>query len=275
MNFSFEENIFPAEEKKEQFKRPFDIEKIRRDFPILNREVNGHQLVYLDNAATTQKPNVVIDSITHYYTYENANIHRGVHFLSEVATDAYENARLKVKEFINAMSASEVIFVRGATEGINLLANTMCRAGWFAPGDEIIVSEMEHHANIVPWQLMAQRRGAVLKVIPIDDNGDIIFEEFEKLITDRTKLVSIVHTSNALGTINPIKEVIDKAHEFDIPVVVDAAQAVSHGKVDVQDLNCDFLVFSGHKVYAPTGIGVLYGKTKYLNELPPYQGEEI
>lgn len=253
-------------------KREFDVDAIRKDFPILDREVNGKPLVYLDNAATTQKPNVVIDSIKHYYLYENANIHRGLHFLSESATEAFENARLKVKEFINAMSASEIVFLRGATEAINLLANTMCRAGWFNEGDEIIISHMEHHANIVPWQLMCERNGAKLKVVPIDDNGNLIMEEFEKMISDKTKLVSIVHYSNSLGTINPVKDIVKISHEHGIPVVLDGAQAVSHSKIDVQDLDCDFYVFSGHKMFAPTGIGVLYGKTKYMNELPPYQG---
>ncbi len=252
--------------------RNFDVAEIRRDFPILEREVNGKPLVYFDNAATTQKPNVVIDSMAHYYRYENANIHRGLHFLSEVATEQYENARLKVKEFINAMSASEVIFTKGTTDGINLLANTMCRADILNEGDEIIVSHMEHHANIVPWQLICDRKKTVLKVIPINDDGEIIFEEYVKLISPKTKLVSIVHTSNTLGTVNPIKQIIDVAHDNGIPVLVDAAQAVAHQNIDVQELDCDFLVFSGHKLFGPTGIGVLYGKTEWLNKLPPYQG---
>ena len=253
-------------------KRPFDVEKIRADFPILTREVNGKPLVYLDNAATTQKPDVVIETIKQYYTYENANIHRGLHFLSELATEAYETSRLKVKEFINAMSASEIVFVRGATEGINLIANTMCRSNQFKAGDEIIISTMEHHANIVPWQLVCERKNLKLKVIPINDDGELLLDEYEKLITERTKLVSIVFTSNTLGTINPVKEIIETAHKYDIPVLVDGAQAVQHSKVDVQELDCDFFVFSGHKLYGPTGIGVLYGKTEYLEKLPPYQG---
>jgi len=252
--------------------RKFDVNEIRKDFPILQREVNGKPLVYFDNAATTQKPNIVIDSMTHYYRYENANIHRGLHFLSEVATEQYENSRLKVKEFINAMSVSEVILTKGTTDGINLVANTMCRADMLNEGDEIIVSHMEHHANIVPWQLLCQRKKAILKVIPINDDGEIILEEYKKMISPRTKLVSIVHTSNTLGTINPIKEIIEIAHENNIHVLIDAAQAVAHQRVDVQELDCDFLVFSGHKLFGPTGIGVLYGKTELLNKLPPYQG---
>jgi len=266
---SFE--IHTAEKVKRTY-REFDVDEIRKDFPILHRLVNDKPLIYFDNAATTQKPNVVIDSMSHYYTYENANIHRGLHFLSEVATEQYENSRLKVKEFINAMSASEVIFVKGATEGINLLANTMCRANWFNDGDEILISHMEHHANIVPWQLLCERKNIKLKVTPINDNGELEIDEYKKLITEKTKLVSIVHTSNTLGTINPIKEIIDIAHDAGVPVLVDGAQAVAHGKIDVQELDCDFFVFSGHKLFGPTGIGVLYGKTEYLDKLPPYQG---
>ncbi|NOX64911.1 MAG: cysteine desulfurase [Chlorobi bacterium] len=252
--------------------REFDVEKIREDFPILKRMVNDKPLVYFDNAATTQKPNVVIDSITNYYTYENANIHRGLHFLSEVATELYETARLKIKEFINAMSASEVILTKGTTEGINLLANTMCRADMLKDGDEIIVSQMEHHANIVPWQLLCERKKVKLRVIPISDEGELDMEAYKNLINEKTKLVSIVHTSNALGTINPVKEIIDIAHSAGIPVIIDGAQAVAHQKIDVQELDCDFFVFSGHKLFGPTGIGVLYGKTEYLDKLPPYQG---
>ena len=263
---------FHTAEKVKKTYRKFDVDEIRKDFPILHRLVNDKPLIYIDNAATTQKPNVVIDSMSHYYTYENANIHRGLHFLSEVATEQYENSRLKVKEFINAMSASEVIFVKGATEGINLLANTMCRAKWFNDGDEILISHMEHHANIVPWQLLCERKNITLKVIPINDNGELEIDEYKKLITEKTKLVSIVHTSNTLGTINPIKEIIDIAHDAGVPVLVDGAQAVPHNKIDVQELDCDFFVFSGHKLFGPTGIGVLYGKTEYLDKLPPYQG---
>jgi len=250
----------------------FDVNEIRRDFPILYREVNGKPLVYFDNAATTQKPDIVIDSMAHYYRYENANIHRGLHFLSEVATEQYENARLKVKEFVNAMSVSEIIFTKGTTEGVNLLANTMCRANMLSDGDEIIISHMEHHANIVPWQLLCDRKNIKLKVIPINDDGEIMMDEYKKLISPNTKLVSIVHTSNTLGTINPIKEIIDIAHDNNILVLIDAAQAVAHQKIDVQKLDCDFLVFSGHKLFGPTGIGVMYGKAELLNKLPPYQG---
>ncbi|MCB0742891.1 MAG: cysteine desulfurase, partial [Ignavibacteriae bacterium] len=243
-----------------------------KDFPILKRLVNGKPLVYLDNAATSQKPQSVIDAITHYYTYENANIHRGLHFLSELATESYEGARLKVKEFVNAMSVSEIIFVRGATEAINLVANSLCRANYFNEGDEILISHMEHHSNIVPWQLLCERKKLKLKVVPVNDKGEFIFEEYEKLLSEKTKLVSIVHISNALGTINPVKEIVKKAHEYNIPVLLDGAQAVPHAKVDVQDLDCDFYVFSGHKVFGPTGIGVLYGKTEFLDKMPPFQG---
>ncbi|MBZ0178850.1 MAG: cysteine desulfurase [Melioribacteraceae bacterium] len=258
--------------QKDTTKRTFDLEKIRSDFPILERKVNGKQLIYLDNAATTQKPDVVIESIKHYYTYENANIHRGLHFLSELATESYETSRLKIKEFINALSAAEIVFLRGATEAINLVAHSMCRGNFFDDGDEIIISEMEHHANIVPWQMLCERRNVKLKVVPIDDNGDLIFEEFEKLLNPKTKLVSITHTSNSLGTVNPIKEIIDLAHKNAVPVLVDGAQAVQHGKIDVQELDCDFFVFSGHKLYGPTGTGILYGKADLLNKMPPYQG---
>jgi cysteine desulfurase/selenocysteine lyase len=256
----------------EKLKRTFDPELIRKDFPILEREVNGKPLVYFDNAATTQKPNVVIDSMRYYYTHENANIHRGLHFLSELATESYENARLKVKEFLNAMSASEIIFVRGVTEGINLIANTFCRAGLLNDGDEIVISHMEHHANIVPWQLLCERKNIKLNVIPISDEGELDMEAFKEMISEKTKLVSIVHTSNSLGTINPVKEIVNIAHSYNVPVLLDGAQAVAHQKVDVQELDCDFYVFSGHKLYGPTGIGVLYGKAELLNSLPPFMG---
>jgi cysteine desulfurase/selenocysteine lyase len=269
MNFDAEVTT-PVRHKKSYIN--FDVDEVRKDFPILKRMVNDKPLVYLDNAATSQKPESVIDSITNYYKFGNANIHRGLHFLSELATEAYEGARLKVKEFLNAMSVSEIIFVRGATEGINLVANSLCRMGYFKDGDEIIISHMEHHSNIVPWQLLCDRKKLTLKVVPVNDKGEFIFEEYEKLISEKTKLVSIVHISNALGTINPVKEIVKKAHEYDIPVLLDGAQAVPHIKVDVQDLDCDFYVFSGHKVFGPTGIGVLYGKTEYLDKMPPFQG---
>jgi len=252
--------------------RPFNIDEIRDDFPILKRLVNGKPLVYLDNAATAQKPQSVIDSLIHYYTFENANIHRGLHFLSELATESYETARLKVKEFLNAMSVSEIIFVRGATEGINLVANSFCRSEHFKDGDEVIITAMEHHANIVPWQLIGKRKRIKLRVIPVSDEGEIDIEEYEKLINPKTKLVSVVHISNALGTINPVKKIISIAHSYNIPVLLDGAQSTPHLKIDVQDLGCDFFAFSGHKMFAPTGIGVLYGKTQYLDMMPPYQG---
>lgn len=253
-------------------KKKFDVEDIRKDFPILKRQVNGKPLVYIDNAATSQKPQVVIDALNQYYTFDNANIHRGLYFLSELATDQYENARLKVKEFINALSASEIIFVRGATEAINLVASTLCRAKIFNSGDEVIITHMEHHANIVPWQLITDRKQIKLKVIPINDDGEVDLNAYESLITDRTKLVSVVHISNTLGTINPVKKIIEIAHSKGIPVLVDGAQSIPHLKVDVQELDADFYVFSGHKVFGPTGVGVLYGKTEFLEIMPPYQG---
>jgi len=253
-------------------KRKFNVEEIRNDFPILKRLVNGKPLVYLDNAATSQKPQAVIDALTQYYTFDNANIHRGLYFLSELATEQYETARLKVKELINALSASEIIFVRGTTEAINLVASSLCRAKHFKDGDEVIISNMEHHANIVPWQLMSDRKQIKLKVIPINDSGELDLEAYQKMITEKTKLVSVVHISNSLGTINPVKKIIEIAHSHNVPVLLDGAQAVPHFKVDVQDLNADFYAFSGHKVFGPTGIGVLYGKTEWLEIMPPYQG---
>ncbi len=253
-------------------KRKFNVEEIRNDFPILKRLVNGKPLVYLDNAATSQKPRAVIDALEHYYTFDNANIHRGLYFLSELATDQYETARLKVKEFINAMSASEIIFVRGTTEAINLVATTLKTAKFFEDGDEVIVTNMEHHANIVPWQLMNGNTRVHLKVIPMNDAGELDIDAFEKLFGKKTKLVSVVHISNALGTINPVKKIIEIAHSHNVPVLIDGAQAVPHFKIDVQELDADFYAFSGHKVYGPTGIGVLYGKTEFLEMMPPYQG---
>lgn len=249
----------------------YNVDKIRSDFPILNQLVHGKPLVYLDNAATTQKPLHVLHSLENYYYKQNANIHRGVHALSQEATEAYESARIKVKKFINALGKNEIIFTKGTTESINLVAQTYCRK-ILQPGDNIIISEMEHHSNIVPWQLICEEKKANLLVIPIDDSGEIIFEEYEKLISEKTKLVSIVYASNSLGTVNPVEEIIKLAHSFNIPVMLDAAQAVNHLNIDVQQLDCDFLAFSGHKLYGPTGIGVLYGKVNYLDSMPPYQG---
>ncbi len=237
----------------------FDIKKIRNDFPILKQTIHGKPLIYFDNAATSQKPQIVIDTLKEYYEEYNSNIHRGVHFLSAKATDVYEFARRKVKIFINAKETSEIVFVRGTTEGINLVASSY--GGTFLnKGDEIIISAMEHHSNIVPWQLLRDKKGVILKIIPVNDSGEIIFEEFEKLITNRTKFVSVVHISNSLGTINPVKEIISIAHKYKIPVLLDGAQSAPHIKIDVRELDCDFFAFSGHKVFGPTGIGVLYGK---------------
>lgn len=248
-----------------------DIQKIRADFPILSREVYGKPLVYLDNGATTQKPRCVVDAITDEYYSVNANVHRGVHFLSQQATELHEASRETVRKFINAGSTNEIVFTRGTTESINLLASSFGEA-FLHPGDEVIVSVMEHHSNIVPWQLLAERKCINLKVIPMNDRGELLMDEYEKLFTDRTKIVSVVHVSNVLGTVNPIKEMIKIAHKHDVPFLVDAAQSIPHMAVDVQDLDADFLVFSGHKVYGPTGVGVLYGKEEWLNKLPPYQG---
>ena len=248
-----------------------DVEKIRQDFPLLHQEVNGKPLAYLDNAATSQKPTQVIEALDKYYQEDNANIHRGVHTLSERATIDYEQARGKVRSFINANSEKEIIFVRGATEGINLIAQSYGR-NKLKTGDEIIISEMEHHSNIVPWQLLCEQTGAILKIIPINDSGELILEEFEKLLSPKTKLVSLAHISNALGTINPIQIIIDRAHEHNAVVIIDGAQATPHTIVDVQALDCDFYVFSGHKLFGPTGIGVLYGKAHLLEAMPPWQG---
>jgi cysteine desulfurase/selenocysteine lyase len=248
-----------------------DIQKIRADFPILSQRIRGKPLVYLDNAATTQKPRAVLDAIKAYYETENSNIHRGVHTLSERATKSYENARLKARAFLNAADAREIVFVRGATEGINLVAHSFGRTH-LRPGDEVLVTAMEHHSNIVPWQILRDERGIVLKVAPIDDDGSVKLDELEKLLSPKTRLVSVAHVSNALGTVNPVKRIVEMAHGRGIPVLVDGAQAAPHLRIDVQDLGCDFYVFSGHKVYGPTGIGVLYGKAHLLEELPPYQG---
>ena len=251
--------------------RPYDVEKIRRDFPILARDIRGKRLVYLDNAATSQKPQAVIDAIVRYYQEENANIHRGVHFLSELATSKHERARRLVKQFINAAHEHELIFVRGATEAINLVAQTYGRAHVKA-GDEVLVTAMEHHSNIVPWQILCEEKGAKLRVAPINDAGELLLDEFEKLISARTKIVAIPHVSNALGTVNPVKQIVELAHARNIPVVVDGAQAVPHMSVDVQGLGCDFYAFSSHKMFGPMGIGVLYGKSALLEAMPPYQG---
>ena len=248
-----------------------DVNRIRADFPILRQRVRGKPLIYLDNAATSQKPQAVIDAITRFYTAENANIHRGVHYLSERATAAYDQVREQVTRFINARSAREVIFTKGTTEGINLVAQTFGRTN-LKPGDDIVITAMEHHSNIVPWQLVCEQTGATLKAVPINEAGELELAEFERLLTDRTRLVALVHVSNALGTINPVKRLVAIAHAHGIPVLVDGAQAVPHLRVDVQDLDCDFYVFSGHKVYGPTGVGVLYGREALLEKMPPYQG---
>ena len=247
-----------------------DINKIRADFPILSRSVNGKPLIYFDNGATSQKPQIVIDAIAAYYQEINANIHRGVHTLSQLATDAYEISRGKLQNHINAKFAHEVIFTSGTTHGINAVANGF--ASLLKPGDEVLVSAMEHHSNIVPWQMLCEKTGAILRVIPMNENGELIMYEFDKLLSDKTKIVTVNHISNALGTVNPIKYMIDKAHEFGAAVLIDGAQAVPHLKPDVQVLDCDFYVFSGHKMCGPTGVGILYGKEAWLNKLPPYQG---
>ena len=247
-----------------------DIQKIRADFPILSQTVNGKPLVYFDNGATSQKPQVVIDAEVKYYNEINANIHRGVHTLSQLATDAYEISRGKVKDHINAKHAHEVLFTSGTTHGINLVANGF--ASILKPGDEVVVSSLEHHSNIVPWQMLCEKTGAVLRVIPIDENGELIISEFDALLSEKTKIVTVNHISNALGVINPIKYIIDKAHAVGSAVLIDGAQAVPHLKPDVQELDCDFYAFSGHKMCGPTGTGILYGKEAWLNKLPPYQG---
>ena len=248
-----------------------DVNKIREDFPILQREVYGKPLVYLDNAATTQKPLCVLDAMREEYLNVNANVHRGVHYLSQQATDLHEAAREKVRAFINAKKTEEIVFTRGTTEAINLVASSFCESQMKA-GDEVLVTEMEHHSNIVSWQLQAQRRGIVVKHLPITDEGMLCLDDIETYLTEKTKLVSVAHVSNVLGTINPVKDIIRLAHERGIPVLVDAAQSAPHMKIDVQDMDCDFLAFSGHKMYGPTGIGVLYGKEAWLEKLPPYQG---
>ena len=249
----------------------YDIQKIREDFPILSRQVYGRPLVYLDNAATTQKPLCVLDAMREEYLNVNANVHRGVHYLSQQATDLHEAAREKVRAFINARATSEVVFTRGTTEAINLVAQTFCESQMQA-GDEVLVTDMEHHSNIVPWQLQARKRGIVVRHLPITDEGSVCRDTIATYLTEKTRLVSLTHVSNVLGTVNPVKDIIRLAHERGIPVLVDAAQSAPHMPLDVQDLDCDFLAFSGHKMYGPTGIGVLYGKEEWLDRLPPYQG---
>jgi cysteine desulfurase / selenocysteine lyase len=248
-----------------------DINKIRSDFPILSQKVHGKPLVYFDNAATTQKPQVVIDAISTYYETENANIHRGIHSLAEKATQHYEETRKAIQHFLNAKHTEEIIFTRGVTEAINLVANTYGRE-FVNEGDEIVISTMEHHSNIVPWQMICEQKKAHLKIIPINDKGEILFDEYLKMLSPKVKLVSVVHVSNALGTINPVKEIIEAAHKFNIPVLLDGAQSCSHFDIDVQSLGCEFYVFSAHKLYGPTGIGALYGKKEMLEKMPPYMG---
>jgi cysteine desulfurase/selenocysteine lyase len=249
----------------------FDVEKIRRDFPILKERVHGKPLVYLDNGATSQKPQVVIDTLDRYYRSENSNIHRGVHYLSERATSSYEGAREKIRQFINAESGHEIVFVRGTTEAINLVAQSYGRT-FLEAGDEIVISAMEHHSNIVPWQILCGQIGSRLRVVPINHDGEFVLDEYRRLLNEKTKLVSLTHVSNALGTIVPVKEAVRLAHERSVPVLLDGAQAVPHFKVDVQDIDCDFYAFSGHKLFGPTGVGVLYGKSELLDAMPPYQG---
>jgi len=249
----------------------WDVERIRKDFPALHQRVHGKPLVYLDNAATSQKPQAVIDALVAYYSLENSNVHRGVHLLSEKATQAYEEARVRVQRFLNAADAREIVFVRGATEGINLVAASYGRT-WIGAGDEVIISTIEHHSNIVPWQLLCEERGALLRVIPVDDAGELLLDEYARLLGARTKLVAVSHISNALGTVNPVKRMIEMAHRQGVPVLIDGAQAAPHLRVDVRELDCDFYVFSGHKALGPTGIGVLYGRAEWLERMPPYQG---
>ena len=249
----------------------YDINKIREDFPILSRKVYDKPLVYLDNAATTQKPLCVLDAMREEYLNVNANVHRGVHYLSQQATDLHEAAREKVRRFINAEKTSEIVFTRGTTESINLVAQTFCEA-FMSEGDEVLVTDMEHHSNIVPWQLQAQKRGIIVRHLPINDRGELELSALEAHLSPRTKLVSITHVSNVLGTVNPVKDIIKTAHEHGIPVLIDGAQSAPHTKIDVQELGCDFFAFSGHKMYGPTGIGVLYGKEEWLEKMPPYQG---
>src|SRR3954465_15362803 len=262
------EELIPIKPKPS---RHWDVERIRKDFPVLSQRGNGEALVYLDNAASSQVPTMVIERGAQYLQQEHSNIHRGVHYLSMKATAAYEGAREKVKRFINARDAKECIFVRGATEGINLVMHGYGRK-FIGAGDEIIVSAMEHHANIVPWQMLCEEKGARLRAIPINDSGELFMDAYEALLNERTKLVAVTHVSNALGTVNPVKEIIDHAHKYGVPVLIDGAQQAPHGKIDVQDLDCDFYAFSGHKMFAPTGSGVVYGKERLLEQMNPFQG---
>ncbi|HTW95755.1 MAG TPA: cysteine desulfurase [Tepidisphaeraceae bacterium] len=263
--------LTPVAERPQTASPSFDVERLRADFPILHRPVHGRPLIYLDNAATTQKPRAVIDTIKRYYEQENSNIHRGVYTLSQEATAAYEGAREKVRGFINAADTKEIIFTRGTTESINLVASSFGRSR-FKPGDEIVITGMEHHSNIVPWQLICEQTGAVLRVVPFNDRGELLMDQFEKLLTPRTRLVGVVHVSNSLGTVNPVRQIIQMAHEHGAVALVDGAQWVAHGKTDVRSLDADFYAFSGHKLFGPTGIGVLFGKKALLEAMPPYQG---
>ncbi len=251
-------------------KRKFNVNEIREDFPILKQLVYGKNLIYFDNGATSQKPQVVIDAITKYYSKDNANIHRGVHYLSQIATNDYEESRKVIQKYINAAKSEEIIFTKGTTDAINLVANSFGEL--LKAGDEILISAMEHHSNIVPWQMLCERKGCVLRIIPINEEGEIIQEEYDKLLSNKTKLVAITHISNTLGTINPVRTMTERAHSVGAKILIDGAQSIQHNKIDVLDINCDFFVFSGHKVFGPTGIGVLYGKEAMLNEMPPYQG---
>jgi cysteine desulfurase/selenocysteine lyase len=250
---------------------PYDVSRVRTDFPALHQSIRGKPLVYLDNAATTQKPQAVIDALVHYYTFDNSNVHRGVHTLSARATEAYEGARKKVASYINAAEPAEIIFVRGTTEGINLVARSFTRC-CIDRGDEVLISAMEHHSNIVPWQILCNESGAKLRVIPMNERGELLLDEYERLLTPKTRIVAVVHISNSLGTVNPVKEIVERAHAKNIPVLIDGAQAAPHIAVDVRALDCDFFVFSGHKMYGPMGIGVVYGKREFLERMPPYQG---
>src|ERR1041384_7284182 len=262
------EELIPIKPKPSE---AWNVERIRKDFPVLTQTVNGKPLIYLDNAASSQVPTMVIERGAQYIQHEHSNIHRGVHYLSMRAANAYEGAREKVKRFINAREAKECIFVRGATEGINLVMHGYGRK-FIGAGDEIIISAMEHHANIVPWQMLCEEKGAQLRVIPINDAGELLMDEYDALLNEKTKFVAVTHVSNALGTVNPVKEIIDRAHKYGVPVLIDGAQQAPHGKIDVQDLDCDFYTFSGHKMFAPTGSGVVYGKQRWLEQMNPFQG---